>query len=155
MAHAHCMLYNEGYSYTHRIYNTYCIYTATMITWTRLFNFLRTLFYIRIVQNIEMQYMKTKLFFRIKPGCLQDNYLLNFDELNNLLHKTPSRNLRHWRNMLDYRKYSYTFMCEIISYPKQGMVLTIQRLDNKSIKKFGTTFWLINGIKRTASEIKI
>jgi hypothetical protein len=31
MAHGHCMLDTEGYRHTHRICNTYCFSTATMV----------------------------------------------------------------------------------------------------------------------------
>jgi len=53
-----------------------------------LLNFLFTLpvfFDIRIVENIEVQYMEKELFFRIKPGSVQDKYPQNFEELNYLL----------------------------------------------------------------------
>jgi len=35
MAHAHCMLDNEGYKHTLRMYNTYDFKTATMVVLTR------------------------------------------------------------------------------------------------------------------------
>ena len=36
MAHEHCMLDNQGYKHSLRICNTYCFYTATMVTRTHL-----------------------------------------------------------------------------------------------------------------------
>jgi hypothetical protein len=36
MAHAHCMLDNQGYQHALRICSTYCISTATMVARTRL-----------------------------------------------------------------------------------------------------------------------
>jgi hypothetical protein len=36
MAHAHCMLDTQGYKHTHRICNTYCFSTATVVAGTRL-----------------------------------------------------------------------------------------------------------------------
>ena len=36
MAHAHCILYTEGYIHTLRLCNTYCISTASMVARTRL-----------------------------------------------------------------------------------------------------------------------
>jgi len=36
MTHVHCMLDNEGYRHTLRICNTYCYFTATMVTWMHL-----------------------------------------------------------------------------------------------------------------------
>jgi len=36
MAHAHCMLDNLGYEYTHRLCNSYCFNSATLVARTRL-----------------------------------------------------------------------------------------------------------------------
>jgi len=36
MARAHCMLDTQGYKHTHRMYNSYCFSTATVVARTRL-----------------------------------------------------------------------------------------------------------------------
>jgi hypothetical protein len=66
MAHAHCILDNWAYKHTLRIYNTYCISTATMVT--------RTRFIVTFLRSDTGEHWREKYFFltrgvRPPPRC--------------------------------------------------------------------------------------
>ena len=63
MAHAHCMLDNQGY--THTIYNTHCFSTATMIARTHL----SVMIYVHCLSCLSLRRPLPAAFFAVHFVC--------------------------------------------------------------------------------------